>query len=93
MTPAGRLRFAGLIERAQRLGLSLTDLTEIPEGLYTPDGIYVEICPYLPPEIDDLDDDAVDAFLDFALDSESIMLDAVELTLATLDPQRLTGAT
>ena len=88
MTPAGRLRLAGLAWRASRGGMTLIEPGQIPEGLYTAAGFYVDICPKLPDEVDVHDDDAIDAYMDFALDSESLMLDAVERQIAWTESGR-----
>ncbi len=89
MTPENRLRLAGLSERAERIGCSLTDAGQIPEGIYVtaghPLGNYIDICPVLPPEVDENDDDAIDQYVEFALESDNLMLDGLEAVIADLE--------
>lgn len=85
MTPANRLRLAGLAERAARIGCVLSDPGGIPEMIYEADGHGFDVCPGIPRELDIHDDEAIDEFMDFALDSDSIMLDATEFEIARLE--------
>lgn len=85
MTPANTLRLAGLAERAERIGCVLSDPGQIPEVIYKPDGKAVDVCPALPAEIGEFDDEAIDQFIEFALESDNIMLDATEFEIARLE--------
>jgi len=85
MTPAGRLRLSGLAERAERIGAALVDPGEIPEGIYDSSGHWIDVCPVMPDEIDTEDDESMDEYMDFALESENLMLDGTEAVIVRLE--------
>lgn len=91
MTPANTLRLAGLAERAERIGCVLTDPGTIPEGLYTAAGQFVQIIPILPDELIDADDFAIAEYIQFTLESDSMMLDLVEIAIEMVATGRWKG--